>query len=52
LAWRQNQVTLARMLGLIKSTFCLVFDLFRSRATLEAEILVLRRKRCGDPTFI
>jgi hypothetical protein len=30
------------MLGLIKLIFCLVFDLVRSRATLEAEILVLR----------
>ena len=32
------------MLGLIKLIFCLVFDLFRSRATLEAEILVLRQQ--------
>ena len=32
------------MLGLIKLIFCLVFDLFRSRATLEAEILVLRQE--------
>ena len=32
------------MLGLIKPIFCLVLDLFRSRATLEAEILVLRQQ--------
>ena len=32
------------MLGLIKLIFCLVFDLFLSRATLEAEILVLRQQ--------
>ena len=32
------------MLGLIKLIFCLVLDLFRSRATLEAEILVLRQQ--------
>ena len=30
--------------GFIKLIFCLVFDLFRSRATLEAEILVLRQQ--------
>ena len=44
--WRgaQNQATLGRMLDLIKLIFCLVFDLFRSRATLEAEILVLRQQ--------
>src|SRR3954470_11028536 len=35
------------MLGLIKLIFCLVFDLFRSRATLEAEILVLRQQIIG-----
>ena len=33
------------MLGLIKLIFCLVFDLFRSRATLEAEILMLRQQK-------
>ena len=32
------------MLGLIKLIFCLVLDLFRSRATLKAEILVLRQQ--------
>jgi hypothetical protein len=32
------------MLGLIKLIFCLVLDLFRSRAKLEAEILVLRQQ--------
>src|SRR6476620_4174419 len=32
------------MLGLIKLIFCLAFDLFRSRATLEAKILVLRQQ--------
>jgi hypothetical protein len=32
------------MLGLIKLIFSLVLDLFRSRATLEAEILVLRQQ--------
>ena len=32
------------MLGLIKLIFCLVFDLFRSRATLDPEILVLRQQ--------
>jgi len=31
-------------LGLIKLIFCLAFDLFRSRATLEAKILVLRQQ--------
>ena len=31
------------MLRLIKLIFCLVFDPFRSWATLEAEILVLQR---------
>jgi hypothetical protein len=46
------------MLGLIKLIFCVVFDLFRSRATLEAEILVLwqqiivlRRGRVGRLPF-
>ena len=44
--WRgaQNQATLGRMLGLIKLIFGLVLDLFRSRAALEAEILVLRQQ--------
>jgi hypothetical protein len=32
------------MLGLIKLIFGLVLDLFRSRAALEAEILVLRQQ--------
>ena len=32
------------MLGLIKLIFCLVFDLVRSRATVQAEILVLRQQ--------
>jgi hypothetical protein len=32
------------MLGLIKPIFGLVLDLFRSRAALEAEMLVLRQQ--------
>jgi hypothetical protein len=32
------------MLGLIKLIFGLVLDLFRSRAALEAEVLVLRHQ--------
>jgi hypothetical protein len=35
---------LAQMLDLIKLIFSLVLDLFRSRATLEAEIPVLREQ--------
>ena len=44
LAWRTELGHVGRMLGLIKLIFCLFFDLFRSRATLEAEILVLRQQ--------
>ena len=35
---------MARMLALIRLIFRLVSDLFRSRATLEAEVLVLRQQ--------
>ena len=42
------------MLGLIRLIFGLVVDLFRSRAALEAEVLVLRQQinvlRRGKPT--
>jgi hypothetical protein len=42
------------MLDLIRLSFSLVVDLFRSRAVLEAEILVLRQQitvlRRGKPT--
>ena len=40
----ENQATLCRMLGLIRLVFGLVVDLFRSRAALEAEVLVLRQQ--------
>jgi hypothetical protein len=36
------------MLGLIKLIFALILDLFRSRAALEAEILVLRQQFTMD----
>ena len=44
--WRgaQNRATLGRMLDLVKLIFGLVLDLLRSRAALEAEILVLRQQ--------
>jgi hypothetical protein len=53
--WRgaENRATLAPMLGLIRLILGLVLDLFRSRAALEAEVLVLRQQiivlRRGQP---
>ncbi len=50
----ENWATLGRMLDLIRLIFRLVVDLFRSRAALEAEVIVLRQQfnvlRRGKPT--
>ena len=40
----ENRATLYRMVALFKQLFDLLADLFRSRAALEAEILVLRQQ--------
>jgi hypothetical protein len=44
--WRcwENRATLCRMADLLRVIFGFVIDLFRSRAALEAEILVLRQQ--------
>src|SRR3954447_24804243 len=44
--WRgvENRATLCRMSDLLTLVFGLIVDLFRSRAALEAEILVLRQQ--------
>ena len=50
----ENRATLRGMVTLIRLMICLIADLFRSRAALEAEILVLRQQiivlRRGKPT--
>ena len=49
----ENRATLGRMVTLVKLIFGFLADLFRSRAALETEILVLRQQiivlRRGKP---